>query len=139
MAACCRIQTSVTANGRTIRENCEAAENLNPDVIKTVAQPDARKCRLHQLARQSLRFAIMKTSVISPEFRQRYLSNPDDPEAFEGRAVVFEGPEDYHARIDDPTVGIDEHYMLFIRGGRPGRLSGGSRSRQHAAAGLSAE
>ena len=63
--------------------------------------------------------AIMKTSVISQEFRQRYLANPGDPEAFEGRAIVFEGPEDYHHRIDDPALGIDEGTILVIRGVGP--------------------
>jgi dihydroxy-acid dehydratase len=61
----------------------------------------------------------MKTSVISPEFRQRYLSDPNDPDAFEGRAVVFDGPEDYHARIDDPSLKIDERTLLFMRGTGP--------------------
>jgi dihydroxy-acid dehydratase len=61
----------------------------------------------------------MKTSVISQEFRARYLSNPDDPEAFEGPAVVFDGPEDYHDRIDDPRLGIDETTVLFMRGTGP--------------------
>src|ERR671930_2198494 len=68
----------------------------------------------------------MKTSVISEEFRRRYLSNPNDPNAFEGRAVVFEGPEDYHDRIDDPSLGIDEHCMLFIRGAGPIGYPGGA-------------
>jgi dihydroxy-acid dehydratase len=63
--------------------------------------------------------AIMKTSVISDEFRQRYLSNPKDPNAFEGRAVVFEGPEDYHTRIEDADLQIDEHTILVIRGVGP--------------------
>ena len=63
--------------------------------------------------------AIMKTSVISPAFTERYLSNPDDPMAFEGPAVVFDGPEDYHARIDDPALGIDETSLLFMRGAGP--------------------
>ncbi len=63
--------------------------------------------------------AIMKMSVISPEFRERYLSNPADPEAFEGRAVVFDGPEDYHARIDDPALAVDEMTVLFMRGAGP--------------------
>jgi dihydroxy-acid dehydratase len=63
--------------------------------------------------------ALMKTSVISDEFRARYLSNPDDPEAFEGRAVVFDGPEDFHARIDDPALGLDEDAVLVIRGVGP--------------------
>ena len=54
--------------------------------------------------------AIMKTSVISQEFRDRYLSNPEHPDAFEGKAVVFDGPEDYHHRIDDPALEIDERH-----------------------------
>jgi dihydroxy-acid dehydratase len=61
----------------------------------------------------------MKTSVISDDFRARYLSNPADPEAFEGRAIVFDGPEDYHARIDDPALAIDEDCLLFMRGTGP--------------------
>jgi dihydroxy-acid dehydratase len=63
--------------------------------------------------------AIMKTSVISQEFRDRYLSNPDDPDAFEGDAIVFDGPEDYHHRIDDPSVGITSNSILFMRGAGP--------------------
>src|SRR5512136_287270 len=63
--------------------------------------------------------AIMKTSVISEQFRSRYLSNPKDPDAFEGRAIVFDGPEDYHNRIDNPTLKIDETCLLFIRGAGP--------------------
>jgi dihydroxy-acid dehydratase len=63
--------------------------------------------------------AIMKISVISEEFRERYLSDPSDPNAFEGRTVVFDGPEDYHHRIDDPSLQIDQHTMLFIRGVGP--------------------
>jgi dihydroxy-acid dehydratase len=70
--------------------------------------------------------AIMKTSVISKEFRDRYLSNPADPEAFEGRAVVFDGPEDYHARIDDPAENIDEFTILFMRGAGPVGYPGGA-------------
>ena len=61
----------------------------------------------------------MKTSVISDEFRKRYLSDPKDPDAFEGPAVVFDGPEDYHQRIEDPALGIDEHTILFMRGAGP--------------------
>ena len=70
--------------------------------------------------------AVMKTSVIGEEFRARYLSNPKDPEAFEGRAIVFEGPEDYHHRIDDPALKIDAHCMLFIRGTGPIGYPGGA-------------
>ena len=63
--------------------------------------------------------AIMKTSVISQAFRDRYLSNPKDPNAWEGRAIVFEGPEDYHHRLDDPKLKIDDSCMLFLRGVGP--------------------
>jgi dihydroxy-acid dehydratase len=68
----------------------------------------------------------MKTSVISDEFRRRYLSDPKDPNAFEGRAAVFDGPEDYHHRIDDPALGIDEHTILFMRGAGPIGYPGGA-------------
>jgi dihydroxy-acid dehydratase len=61
----------------------------------------------------------MKTSVISPEFFERYLNNPAHPGMFEGKAVVFDGPEDYHHRIDDPSLAIDEHTLLFMRGAGP--------------------
>ena len=64
--------------------------------------------------------------MISEEFRNRYLVNPKDPNAFEGKAVVFEGPEDYHHRIDDPELGIDENTMLFIRGTGPIGYPGGA-------------
>jgi dihydroxy-acid dehydratase len=63
--------------------------------------------------------AIMKTSVISESFRRRYLSDPDDPEAFEGPVVVFDGRDDYHARINDPSLRIDEHTLLVMRGAGP--------------------
>jgi dihydroxy-acid dehydratase len=63
--------------------------------------------------------AIMKTSVISAAFRERYLSNPKDPDAFEGPAVVFDGPEDYHSRIDDPGLGITAETILIMRGTGP--------------------
>ena len=63
--------------------------------------------------------AVMKMSVVSQEFRDRYLSNPDHPNRFEGRAVVFDGPEDYHHRIDDPSLAIDENTILFMRGAGP--------------------
>ncbi len=79
--------------------------------------------------------AIMKTSVISDEFRKRYLSNPKDPNAFEGRAVVFDGPEDYHHRIDDPSLQIDENTHAVHPRRRADRLSGLGRGREHAAAG----
>ena len=71
--------------------------------------------------------AIMKTSVIDEDFRSRYLSNPKDPDAFEGRAIVFDGPEDYHARIEDPGAQRStRHCVLFIRGTGPIGYPGGA-------------
>jgi len=68
----------------------------------------------------------MKTSVISQAFRERYLSNPDDPNAFEGRAIVFDGPEDFHNRIDDPAENITADCVLFMRGAGPKGYPGGA-------------
>jgi dihydroxy-acid dehydratase len=110
---------AVTANGRSIGENSRGVENLDRKVIRPVSEPLKEKAGFINLKGNLFDSAIMKTSVISPEFRERYLSNPADPEAFEGRAVVFDGPEDYHARIDDPELGIDEHTVLFMRGAGP--------------------
>ncbi len=117
---------AITANGRTIGENCRNAENLDDKVIKTVADPLVKEAGFINLKGNLFDSAIMKTSVISKEFRDRYLSNPRDPEAFEGKAVVFDGPEDYHARIDDPAEGIDEHTILFMRGAGPVGYPGGA-------------
>lgn len=110
---------AVTANGRTIGENCEAVENLNTDVIRTVAAPMVEHAGFLNLKGTLFDSAIMKTSVISEEFRKRYLLDPNDPDAFEGKVAVFDGPEDYHARIDDPAEGIDEHTILIMRGAGP--------------------
>jgi len=108
-----------TVNGKTIGQNCENAVIENPDVIRTIDNPLKKEAGFIVLHGNLFDSAIMKTSVISDEFRQRYLSNPDDLDAFEGRAVVFDGPEDYHARIDDPDLGIDQHTLLFMRGAGP--------------------
>ena len=108
--------TQITANGKSIGENCAHAENLNLDVIKTVAAPLKTNAGFINLKGNLFDTAIMKTSVISEEFRNRYLSNPKDLEAFEGTAQVFDGPEDYHSRIDDPALGLTENTILFMRG-----------------------
>jgi len=110
---------ALTANGRTLGENCRGREIQDGDVIRPFDQPLRRNAGFIVLRGNLFESAIMKTSVISDEFRQRYLSNPADPDAFEGRAVVFDGPEDYHARIDDPALAIDEQTLLFIRGAGP--------------------
>ena len=117
---------AVTANGRSMGDNCGKAENLDPKVILPVADPLKKEAGFINLKGNLFDSAIMKTSVISKEFRDRYLSNPDDPEAFEGKVAVFDGPEDYHARIDDPAEGIDEHTILFMRGAGPVGYPGGA-------------
>jgi len=110
---------ALTINGKTIGQNVENARIADEDVIRPFSKPMLAKAGFKVLRGNLFDSAIMKTSVISPEFRARYLSNPKDPEAFEGRAVVFDGPEDYHHRIEDPALNIDEHTLLFIRGVGP--------------------
>jgi dihydroxy-acid dehydratase len=117
---------AVTVNGKTMGDNCRGAVNENPEVISSVAKPLKANAGFINLKGNLFDSAIMKTSGISTEFRQRYLSNPNDPEAFEGNAMVFDGPEDYHARIDDPAQGIDEHTILFMRGAGPVGYPGGA-------------
>jgi dihydroxy-acid dehydratase len=108
-----------TINGRTVAENVGQAKAYNADVIRPYGDPLKAKAGFKVLHGNLFDSAIMKTSVISEEFRQRYLSNPKDPNAFEGRAIVFDGPEDYHKRIEDPALGIDEHSVMFMRGAGP--------------------
>ncbi|MGY1706228.1 IlvD/Edd family dehydratase [Geodermatophilus sp. SYSU D00697] len=108
-----------TVNGATIGENCRDSAATDREVIRTFDRallPDAGFLVLRGNLFDS---AIMKTSVISAEFRERYLSDPEHPGVMEGRAVVFDGPEDYHARIDDPALAIDETCLLVIRGVGP--------------------
>lgn len=117
---------AITANGRTMGENCTATRTQNDDVIKTAAAPLMQAAGFINLSGNLFDSAIMKTSVISDAFRARYLSDPDDPDAFEGRAVVFDGPEDFHHRIDDPSENIDESCVLFMRGAGPKGYPGGA-------------
>jgi dihydroxy-acid dehydratase len=112
-------ESCMTANGRTIGENCRGRRSELPEVIRPFAQPLMARAGFGVLHGNLFESAIIKTSVIGPEFRQRYLSNPEDPDAFECKVVVFEGPEDYHARIDDPALALDESSMLVIRGAGP--------------------
>jgi len=107
---------ALTINGKTVAENVAGAKVCNAEVIRPYDRPLKATAGFKVLRGNLFDSAIMKTSVISEEFRSRYLSNPKDPNAFEGRAVVFDGPEDYHRRIDDPSLGIDEHTILFMRG-----------------------
>ena len=110
---------AITANGKTIGENCRGVAVEDEKVIRSFDRPLIENAGFIVLSGNLFGSAIMKTSVISSEFRDRYLSNPDDPEAFEGPAIVFDGPEDYHHRIDDPSLGITTETVLFMRGAGP--------------------
>lgn len=117
---------AVTVNGRSMGENCFQRRTEDARVIKPVSQALVAHAGFINLTGNLFDSAIMKTSVISPYFRKKYLSNPEDPEAFEGRAVVFDGPEDFHHRIDDLAEGIDEDCILFMRGAGPKGYPGGA-------------
>jgi dihydroxy-acid dehydratase len=110
---------ALTINGKTLAENVALAKATNAVVIRSYDKPLKPHAGFKVFRGNLFDSAIMKTSVISEEFRRRYLSDPKDPNAFEGRAVVFDGPEDYHHRIDDSALGIDEHTILFMRGAGP--------------------
>lgn len=108
-----------TVNGRTIGENCAGRPIQDEDVIRPYDRPLVKNAGFLNMSGNLFDSAIMKTSVISDDFRAHYLSNPNDPNAFEGRAIVFDGPEEYHERIDDPKLEIDESCILIIRGTGP--------------------
>ena len=116
----------ITANGKTMGDNCTNVEIINTDVIKPIETPIKEHAGFINLTGNLFDSSIMKTSVISQEFTDRYLSNADDPNAFEGRAIVFDGPEDFHKRIDDESLGIDEHCILMMRGTGPIGYPGGA-------------
>ncbi|MEP4034749.1 IlvD/Edd family dehydratase [Roseibium polysiphoniae] len=117
---------AMTVNGNSIGDNCGDVEIEMAEVILPFDEPLKESAGFINLKGNLFNSAIMKTSVISEEFRDRYLLNPDDLNAFEGRAIVFEGPEDYHDNIDNPELNIDEHCMLFIRGTGPIGYPGGA-------------
>ena len=109
----------MTVSGRTVGEVYSATPSTNRDVIRAYGEPLQNEAGFAVISGNLFDSAVMKTSVISPEFRRKYLENSADPGAFEGRAIVFEGPEDYHARINDPALNIDADCILFIRGTGP--------------------
>ncbi|HAD36233.1 MAG TPA: dihydroxy-acid dehydratase [Gammaproteobacteria bacterium] len=111
--------SSMTVAGSTVEENCANSPSLNPDVIRLYANPMMENAGFVVLKGNVCDAAIMKISVISDEFRQRYLSEPGQENVFEVRAIVFEGPEDYHKRINDPALKVDAHCILVIRGCGP--------------------
>ena len=117
---------ALCANGLTVRECYEGTGIIDPEVIRTVDAPLMPEAGFLALTGNLFESAIMKTSVIDEEFRGRYLSDPADPMAFEGPAVVFDGPEDFHARIDDEAEGITPDSILIMRGAGPIGYPGGA-------------
>jgi dihydroxy-acid dehydratase len=118
--------SALTANGKTLAENNAQAQIADIDVIRPLATPLMPRAGLTVLTGNLFDAGVMKASVISADFRARYLSDPADPDAFEARAIVFDGPEDYHARIDDPALGADDRCILVIRGVGPIGYPGGA-------------
>jgi dihydroxy-acid dehydratase len=112
-------ESAMTANGKTVGENYRGAVIVDENVIRPFDRPLKERAGFRVLTGNIFHSAVMKMSVISAEFRDRYLNDPDHPNRFEGRAVVFDGTEDYHHRIDDPSLAIDENTMLFMRGAGP--------------------
>ena len=107
---------ALTVTNRSLAENVEAAPAPDGTVIRSVTSPLRTRAGFLVLSGNLFEAALLKTSVISDDFRRRYLSTPGDENAFECRAVVFDGPEDYHARLNDPALAIDERTILVIRG-----------------------
>ncbi|MEH6434198.1 IlvD/Edd family dehydratase [Massilia sp. DD77] len=108
-----------TVTGASMKANLEGRESADREMIKPFAAPLKQNAGFMVLKGNLFDFAIMKTSVISEAFRARYLSEPGSENAFECRVVVFDGSDDYHHRINDPALGIDERTMLVIRGSGP--------------------
>ncbi|MFT3968115.1 MAG: IlvD/Edd family dehydratase [Sphingobium sp.] len=109
----------LTVTGRTLAENLAGRETRDREMIRPFAEPLKERAGFMVLSGNLFDFAIMKTSVISPEFRDRYLSRPGAEGVFEARAILFEGGDDYHHRINDPALAIDENCILVMRGTGP--------------------
>ncbi|WP_422785408.1 IlvD/Edd family dehydratase [Qipengyuania profundimaris] len=107
---------TATCTGATMAENLAGCESKDREMIRPFADPLMERAGFMVLSGNLFDFGILKTSVISDEFRERYLSRPGRENVFEARAIVFDGSDDYHHRIDDPSLKIDEDCILVIRG-----------------------
>ena len=116
----------MTCTGKTLGENLSKKPAVDHEVIRPYGHPLKESAGFAVLSGNLFDAAVMKLSVIDPEFRSRFLSDPDQPNVFEGKAIVFEGPEDYHERIEDPDLGVDEHSILVIRNCGPVGYPGGA-------------
>ena len=122
---------ATTCTGRTLGDNLAAPPVCGPpdvdrEVVRAYGEPMKERAGFAVMSGNLFDSAVMKLSVIDPEFRARFLDDPAHPNVFEGKAVVFEGPEDYHARIEDPALGIDERSVLVIRNSGPVGYPGGA-------------
>ena len=117
---------AVTVTGKTMAELYTGVPITDPEVIRTTEAPLKPTAGFLNLSGNLFDASIMKTSAIDAEFRSRYLEDPADPMAFEGPAAVFDGPEDFHARIDDPALGITDRTILVMRGAGPIGYPGGA-------------
>ncbi len=106
---------AMTVTGRTLAENLASVPDPDREVIRAYHRPLRERAGYVVMSGNLFESAVMKTSVIDAEFRRRFLSDPAHPDVFEAKAIVFEGPEDYHARIEDPALGVDEHSILIVR------------------------
>ncbi len=110
---------AITVTGRSASENWAERASVAPDVIRTIDNPVREAAGFIVLSGNLFRSAVMKVSAISADFQTRYLSDAKNPSAFEARAIVFDGPEDYHARIEDPALAVDGDCILIMRGAGP--------------------
>jgi dihydroxy-acid dehydratase len=110
---------ALTVTGKTIGENYQGAKTLDANIIRHFDKPLMEKAGFLVVSGNLFESALMKTSVISQDFRRRFLSTPGSEDCFTARAIVFEGPEDYRANINDPALQIDEHCILVVRGCGP--------------------
>jgi dihydroxy-acid dehydratase len=104
-----------TVTGRTLAEDLAEVPDGDREVIRSYANPMLEAAGYVVMSGNLFDSAVMKISVIDKEFRKRFLSDPDRPNVFEGKAIVFEGPEDYHHRIEDPDLGVEDQSVLIIR------------------------
>ncbi len=106
---------AMTVTGKTVAQNLADAQTGDREVIRAYASPMKEAAGYVVMSGNLFDTAVMKMSVIDKQFRDRFLSNPDRPNVFEGKAIVFEGPEDYHARIEDADLGVEDQSVLIIR------------------------
>jgi dihydroxy-acid dehydratase len=118
--------SAMTVTGKTLGDNLAAVTPPDRDVIRAYGEPLKASAGYVVMSGNLFETAVMKTSVIDAAFRERFLSNPDRPNVFEGKAIVFEGPEDYHARIEDPDLGVEDQSVLIIRNCGPIGYPGGA-------------